>query len=290
MTKKNRASTAAFLLLFGSGLLLLLYPSFANWWNSLHQSRAIAAYTQQVSQLDRGDYTQYWEDAQTYNRLLWESGNAAATPYEALLDPADSGIMGYVEIPSIDCVLPIRHGSSEAVLRSAAGHLEWSSLPVGGASSHCVISGHRGLSTARLFTDLDKLVIGDVFHLQVLGNTLTYQVDQILTVLPHETQALQIEPGQDYCTLLTCTPYAVNTHRLLVRGRRVESPPPDETATSPTDVPLPPIETPVSPPTDTSAPPRRVDPSLLLALIFLLPLLCLFLCPRRTACREEEAE
>ena len=271
MTKKIRVSSGILVLLFGLGGLLLLYPGFANWWNGMHQSRAIAAYAQQVSQLTEADYTQYWEDAQTYNHLLAEGDADITQSYETLLDPAGSGVMGYLEIPAIDCVLPIRHGSSETVLRAAVGHLEWSSLPVGGTSAHCVLSGHRGLPSAKLFTDLDKLVIGDVFHLQVLGTTLTYRVDQILTVLPGETGELRIKDGQDYCTLVTCTPYAINTHRLLVRGCRVETQPPEDTP-PPADAPAP--------------PPYRPDPSWFLALIFLPPFLFLFLYLRRISRRE----
>lgn len=271
MTKKIRASSGALVLLFGLGSLLLLYPGFANWWNGMHQSRAIAAYAQQVSQLTEADYTQYWDAAHAHNRLLAQGGADITQSYETLLDPTGSGVMGYLEIPAIDCVLPIRHGSSEAVLRAAVGHLDWSSLPVGGTSAHCVLSGHRGLPSAKLFTDLDKLVIGDVFHLQVLGTTLTYRVDQILTVLPGETGELRIKDGQDYCTLVTCTPYAINTHRLLVRGCRVETQVPEDTP-PPSGVPEP--------------PPHRPDPSLCLALIFLPLFFLLFLYPRPTFHRE----
>ena len=270
MTKKIRASSGVLVLLFGLGSLLLLYPGFANWWNGMHQSRAIAAYAQQVSQLTEADYTQYWDAAQTYNHLLAEGGADITQSYETLLDPAGSGVMGYLEIPAIDCVLPIRHGSSEAVLRAAVGHLEWSSLPVGGTSAHCVLSGHRGLPSAKLFTDLDKLVIGDIFHLQVLGTTLTYRVDQILTVLPGETGELRIKDGQDYCTLVTCTPYGINTHRLLVRGCRVETQVPEDTP----------------PPSGVPEPPHRPDPSLCLALIFLPLFFFLFLYPRPAFHRE----
>lgn len=271
MKKKFWASTALLILILLAGLCLLLYPGFANWWNGMHQSRAIAAYAQQVSQLTEADYTQYWDAAHAYNRLLAQGGADITQSYETLLDPTGSGVMGYLEIPAIDCVLPIRHGSSEAVLRAAVGHLDWSSLPVGGTSAHCVLSGHRGLPSAKLFTDLDKLVIGDVFHLQVLGTTLTYRVDQILTVLPGETGELRIKDGQDYCTLVTCTPYAINTHRLLVRGCRVETQPPEGTP-PPADAPAP--------------PPYRPDPSWFLALIFLPPFLFLFLYLRRTSRRE----
>lgn len=270
MKKKFWASTALLILILLAGLCLLLYPGFANWWNGMHQSRAIAAYAQQVSQLTEADYTQYWDAAHAYNRLLAQGGADITQSYETLLDPTGSGVMGYLEIPAIDCVLPIRHGSSEAVLRAAVGHLDWSSLPVGGTSAHCVLSGHRGLPSAKLFTDLDKLVIGDVFHLQVLGTTLTYRVDQILTVLPGETGELRIKDGQDYCTLVTCTPYAINTHRLLVRGCRVETQVPEDTP----------------PPSGVPEPPHRPDPSLCLALIFLPLFFLLFLYPRPTFHRE----
>ena len=220
--KKSTALTAALSLLLLGGFFLLLYPHLAQHWNLRRQSQVIASYSREVAQLDTTDFYPLWEAALAHNRRL-----AAGEPpperavYESLLDPVGSGVMGWVEIPAIGCRLPIGHGSDETTLRDAAGHVEWSSLPTGGAGTHCVLSGHRGMAGARLFTDLDELAVGDTFLLQILDNTLTYQVDQILTVLPHETQALQIRPEGDYCTLVTCTPYAVNTHRLLVRGRRV---------------------------------------------------------------------
>lgn len=212
-----------------AGLSLLLYPSLSEYWNSFHQTRAIADYNDQVSALDEADYTALWQAAQAYNQALAGQGNqhtltdAQKQEYESLLNVAGTGMMGYIEIPSIDCSLPIYHGTDEAVLQVAAGHLDWSSLPVGGESTHCVLSGHRGLPSARLFTDLDKLQEGDVFLLRILNEVLTYQVDQIRIVEPQQTEDLQIVEGQDYCTLVTCTPYGINSHRLLVRGHRVEN-------------------------------------------------------------------
>lgn len=212
-----------------AGLSLLLYPSLSEYWNSFHQTRAIADYNDQVSALDEADYTALWQAAQAYNQALAGQGNqhtltdAQKQEYESLLNVAGTGMMGYIEIPSIDCSLPIYHGTDEAVLQVAAGHLDWSSLPVGGESTHCVLSGHRGLPSARLFTDLDKLQEGDVFLLRILNEVLTYQVDQIRIVEPQQTEDLQIVEGQNYCTLVTCTPYGINSHRLLVRGHRVEN-------------------------------------------------------------------
>lgn len=212
-----------------AGLSLLLYPSLSEYWNSFHQTRAIADYNDQVSALDEADYTALWQAAQAYNQALAGQGNqhtltdAQKQEYESLLNVAGTGMMGYIEIPSIDCSLPIYHGTDEAVLQVAAGHLDWSSLPVGGESTHCVLSGHRGLPSARLFTDLDKLQEGNVFLLRILNEVLTYQVDQIRIVEPQQTEDLQIVEGQDYCTLVTCTPYGINSHRLLVRGHRVEN-------------------------------------------------------------------
>lgn len=144
--------------------------------------------------------------------------------YESLLNVSENGIIGYIEIPVINCSLPIYHGTDETVLQIAVGHIEGSSLPVGGLGTHCVLSGHRGLPSAKLFTNLDKLSEKDTFYIRVLNETLTYEVDQIRIVEPHEVEALEIEPGKDYCTLVTCTPYGINTHRLLVRGHRINNP------------------------------------------------------------------
>lgn len=226
---KKDFSTIILVLVFLIGLSLLLYPSFADYWNSFTQSRAIESYIEQVSGIDDNRYDALWDAAHKYNNALTERLNdyllsdAMREQYEQLLDVSGSGIMGYIEIPSIDITLPIYHGVEENVLQVAAGHLDWTSLPVGGESTHCVLSGHRGLPSARLFTDLDQLVVGDRFMLHVLDETLTYEVDQIRIVLPEETEELLIREGEDLCTLVTCTPYGVNSHRLLVRGHRVEN-------------------------------------------------------------------
>ena len=227
---KKHATTILLIAVFLVGLSLLLYPTFADWWNSMHQSQAVASYVEQVAKIDKNKYQEIWDAADAYNRKLLERDNPFATEearmaeYEQLLNVGGTGVMGYVEIPDIAVVLPIYHGTDEAVLQVAVGHLEWSSLPVGGESTHAVISGHRGLPSAKLFTNLDKLAEGDLFMFRVLDEILTYEVDQILIVEPHEVQNLQIESGKDLCTLVTCTPYGINSHRLLVRGHRVENP------------------------------------------------------------------
>ena len=229
MKKKGNFLNILLVLVFLVGLSLLLYPSVSDYWNSFHQTRAIATYSEEVANLENEQYDEIWEAAQQYNRSLTERGNAYVLSdeqkeaYEELLDVSGLGVMGYIEIPEIDVSLPVYHGTEESVLQIAVGHLEWSSLPVGGESTHCVLSGHRGLPSAKLFTNLDKLQMGDVFLLRVLDEVLTYEVDQILIVEPQETGALQIEEGQDYCTLVTCTPYGINTHRLLVRGHRIDT-------------------------------------------------------------------
>mgnify|MGYP003375565799 FL=1 len=226
---RKHASTMILILILVVGLSLMLYPSFSNWWNEAHQSRAIAAYSQEVSKLDENRYDELWQQAWEYNRSLVGRENAyllddsQKAEYERLLDVSGMGIMGYIEIPSLKVSLPIYHGTEESVLQVAVGHREWTSLPVGGESTHCVLSGHRGLPSAKLFTDLDRLVVGDRFRLGVLDQVLTYEVDQILIVEPQDTEALLIEEGKDLCTLVTCTPYGINTHRLLVRGHRVET-------------------------------------------------------------------
>lgn len=232
MKKKNNNWTTVFLvLLLLAGVSLLLYPSLSDYWNSMHQTRAIASYAETVSQLDTAQYDEMWKAAQDYNRSLAQRETAFAltdeqkAAYESLLDVSGLGVMGYIEIPEIDCSLPIYHGTEESVLQVAVGHLEWSNFPVGGEGTHCVLSGHRGLPSAKLFTNLDKLAVGDTFLLRVLDEVLTYEVDQILIVEPEQVDALGIVPGEDYCTLVTCTPYGINTHRLLVRGHRVENTP-----------------------------------------------------------------
>lgn len=226
---KKHISTILLFAVLLIGLSLLLYPSFSDWWNSFHQSRAIDSYAQAVAALDPARYDAVWAAARAYNDSLLQRPNSFLLSdgqkerYESLLNAGENGIMGYIEISCIQVSLPIYHGTEEGVLQVAAGHLEWTSLPVGGPGSHCVISGHRGLPSARLFTDLDALTEGDLFELHILDEVLTYQVDQILTVKPHETEALMIRPGEDLCTLVTCTPYGINSHRLLVRGRRTEA-------------------------------------------------------------------
>ena len=227
--KANNITTIILILMLIAGLSLLLYPTVSNYWNSFHSSRAINTYAEDVANLNEDQYEEIWSAAWEYNReLVGRSTNFALSDaqkeeYEKLLDVSGTGIMGYVEIPDLGVSLPVYHGTGEAVLQVAAGHLEWSSLPVGGESSHCVISGHRGLPSAKLFTDLDKLREGDVFMLRVLDEVLTYEVDKISIVEPSQVSELQIVEGEDLCTLVTCTPYGINTHRLLVRGHRIEN-------------------------------------------------------------------
>lgn len=228
-SKKNRNTVVLLVAVLLAGLSLLLYPAVSNYWNSLHQSQAIATYMDDVSELDDSTYHALWKEAQDYNTSLLEDENRffpdeeEQQQYEQLLSISDDGIIGYIEIPSIDVTLPIYHGTSEEILQTAIGHIEGSSLPVGGPSTHCVISGHRGLPSSKLFTDIDQLSEGDIFTLSVLEETLTYEVDQIRIVEPDDISLLGIEEGEDLCTLVTCTPYGVNSHRLLVRGHRVEN-------------------------------------------------------------------
>lgn len=223
--KKNIFSTLFIILIFLAGLSLLLYPTISNWWNLTRSSKAISEYQEIVNNLQEDEYSRILESAKEYNRSFnrhYLSKDEQAV-YESMLNVGGNGIMGYIVIPDIDVRLPIYHGTQASVLQVAAGHLEWSSLPVGGESTHCVISGHRGLPSAKLFTNLDKLEQGDCFQLNILNETLTYEIDQILIVEPEETDDLQIVNGRDYCTLVTCTPYGINTHRLLLRGHRIEN-------------------------------------------------------------------
>lgn len=230
MKKKTGSPiTLLLILILLAGMSLLLYPTVSDYWNSFHQSRAIASYAEQVANIDDAQYEELWDAARDYNQSLLHRPNDFLLSdeqqeiYKSLLDIGGNGIMGYIEIPMIDVMLPIYHGTKESVLQIAVGHLDWTSLPVGGAGSHCVLSGHRGLPSARLFTDLDKLKVGDVFMLHVLNEILTYEIDQILIVEPQDTDPLLIEPGKDLCTMITCTPYGINSHRMLVRGHRIES-------------------------------------------------------------------
>lgn len=230
MKKKTGSPiTLLLILILLAGVSLLLYPTVSDYWNSFHSSRAIASYEEQVANIDDAQYEELWDAARDYNQSLLHRPNDFLLSdeqqeiYKSLLDFGGNGIMGYIEIPMIDVMLPIYHGTKESVLQIAVGHLDWTSLPVGGAGSHCVLSGHRGLPSARLFTDLDKLKVGDVFMLHVLNEILTYEIDQILIVEPQDTDPLLIEPGKDLCTMITCTPYGINSHRMLVRGHRIES-------------------------------------------------------------------
>lgn len=276
--KKNRGNpiTTLFLvLMLLAGLSLLLYPTVSNYWNSLHQSRAIAAYVEQVAQTDNETFDQLRGQARAYNRTLvgkayrYDMTRQEREEYLGLLNVSGNGIIGYIEIPGIHCELPIYHGTDADALQIGVGHIEGSSLPVGGESTHCAISGHRGLPSAKLFSDLDKLTVGDRFSLRVLDDTLTYEVDQIHTVLPGEMDELEIVEGEDYCTLVTCTPYGVNTHRLLVRGYRVENSTDKEPARVATD--------------ETRTEPLGKISILLPVLVFaiLLMLLLVFLLPKR---------
>ena len=221
---KHKLSTLFLVLILLAGVSLLLYPTVSDYWNSFHASQAVASYSSDVQSLDQTRYDELWSAARDYNQSLLERENGyfltdeQRAQYDSLLDITGTGIMGYIEIPTIKLSLPIYHGTEDSVLQIAVGHLDWTSLPTGGESTHCVLSGHRGLPSAKLFTNLDQLVEGDTFVIRVLDEVLTYEVDRILIVEPDDVSALQIEPGKDLCTLVTCTPYGINSHRLLVRG------------------------------------------------------------------------
>ena len=227
--KKRRYDSVLLFAALLIGMCLLLYPSLADYWNSFHQSRAIMDYSTKVSEMDAEEYAALIEEAEAYNAWLagtgttWSMGEEQQKRYEGLLNFTGTGVMGYIDIPKINVKLPIYHGTDEAVLQTSIGHIRETSLPVGGAGSHCALSGHRGLPSAKLFSDLDKVIEGDTFTLSILNETYTYQVDRIRVVQPSDVSALQIVPGEDLCTLITCTPYGINTHRLLVRGHRVEN-------------------------------------------------------------------
>ncbi len=215
-------------LLFVVGVGVLVYPTFSNWWNGRVQSRAVASYNEAISDMSETDYSSFRVAAERYNEALKEIGTFEAMlhpdripGYEETLNVTGTGIMGTITIDKIGVNLPIYHGTSASVLAAGAGHLEGTSLPIGGEGNHSVISAHRGLPSSKLFTDLDRLDVGDVFVLHVLGDDLAYEIDQIATVLPTEVEELYLHEGEDYCTLMTCTPYGINTHRLLVRGHRV---------------------------------------------------------------------
>ena len=227
---KKRISNIILITVFVIGVSLLLYPSVANWWNTKIFNEEIAYYTSVVSSVDNSELDELIDSARLYNEERAKRGNSFSPlkgeeldEYNAQLSVDGNSMMGYLHIQKINAYLPIYHTTDESVLVAGIGHIEGTSLPVGGESSHCVLSGHRGLPSARLLTDLDQLIVGDTFVMEIFGLTLTYEVDQILIVLPEELSALKIEEGQDYCTLVTCTPYGVNSHRMLVRGHRISN-------------------------------------------------------------------
>ena len=239
--KKQRWVDVLLVLVLLAGLAIVAYPSFSDYWNSFHQSRAIVSYAESVATLNNEEYDRMWDDALLYNAYLekkpnqWAITDEETEAYNARLNVGGSGNMGFISIPRINVNLPVYHGTEESVLQTSVGHIEGTSLPVGSPheneedfqqvafASHCVISGHRGLPSARLFSDLDKMEVGDTFTFNVLDQTLTYEVDAINVVLPSDSSLIEIVPGRDLCTLVTCTPYGINTHRLLVRGHRIEN-------------------------------------------------------------------
>lgn len=224
--KKRNMSTLILVIVFLAGICVLLYPTVSDWWNSQVQTRAIADYESALAEMDETDYAAAFEQAEAYNEALKAlpdplSRYEELEGYEEILDVTETKIMGYLTIPRLDLELPVYHGTSDSVLTIAAGHLEGSSLPIGGESTHAVLSAHRGLPSAKLFSDLDQMEEGDIFTIKVLDRLLTYEVDRIRIVEPEEIGELAIVEGEDHVTLLTCTPYGINTHRLLVRGTRI---------------------------------------------------------------------
>ncbi len=224
---KNRKTTIILLITFFEGLSVLLYPSISSYWNSKTQSQAIVDYESMLARYKPEDYTAIFEEADEYNKKLRQLKvplveHVNLSEYNDVLNVSGTGMMGYVTIPKISQELPVYHGTSDAVLSIAVGHMEGTSLPVGGESTHSVVSAHRGLPTAVLFTHLDRMEVGDIFYFTILDRTITYEVDEIRIVEPYDTSLIQIEEGKDYCTLLTCTPYGINTQRLLVRGHQVD--------------------------------------------------------------------
>ena len=225
----KRWQTLLLVLIFFAGLSLLLYPAVSEYWNSLVTTRLVAEYMDSVSSLTEKRKQMFFEEANAYNQKLAELPlhfnltEEEIEEYDRTLDVSGTGVMGYLEVPKIGVSLPIYHGTEKVVLEFAIGHLRGTSMPVGGPSTHSVLTGHTGLPSAKLLTDLEDMEIGDIFYVQILTETLTYEVDQIYTVLPEVTKDLEIVPGEDLCTLVTCTPYGVNSHRLLVRGHRIET-------------------------------------------------------------------
>ena len=225
---KNRKTTIILLITFFIGLSVLLYPSISSYWNSKTQSEAIVDYESMLAQYKPEDFAAFFDEADTYNKKLSDLSDPLVEhnrlpDYNDILDIGGNGMMGYITIPKISQELPVYHGTSDSVLSVAVGHLQGTSLPVGGESTHCVVSAHRGLPTAVLFTHLDRMEIGDLFTFTILDRTLTYEVDQIRIVEPDDSSLIQIIDGKDYCTLLTCTPYGINTQRLLVRGHQIDA-------------------------------------------------------------------
>lgn len=227
--KSGLSSTILLLAVFLIGLCVMLYPTVSDFWNEKRQSQAIMNYDDLLVDLTPEDFSEYFEKAEEYNRKLklisypFLGYPELDDEYYSALDVNDDGMMGYITIDKIKVQLPIYHGTSDKVLNCAVGHLEGSTLPIGGESTHCVLSSHRGLPSAKLFTNLDELAVGDVFTITILDKMFTYQVDQVKVVLPDETDELNVVNGEDYCTLVTCSPYGINTHRMLVRGTRIEN-------------------------------------------------------------------
>lgn len=225
----KRWQTLLLVLIFFAGLSLLLYPAVSEYWNSLVTTRLVSEYMDSVSSLSEKKKQVFFEEANAYNQKLaqlplhFNLTEEEIEEYDRTLDVSGTGVMGYLEVPKIGVSLPIYHGTEKVVLEFAIGHLRGTSMPVGGPSTHSVLTGHTGLPSAKLLTDLEDMEIGDIFYVQILTETLTYEVDQIYTVLPEVTKDLEIIPGEDLCTLVTCTPYGVNSHRLLVRGHRIET-------------------------------------------------------------------
>ncbi|MCR4832986.1 MAG: class C sortase [Butyrivibrio sp.] len=225
---KKQLPNLIFGVIFLVGVAIFLYPSVSNFVNSIHQSRAINSYDESISTMSQEDYTKFWQAAYEYNKELatkpmnFTLSDEELTEYNKILDPTGTGVIGYIEIENIGVNLPIYHGTEESVLQVGIGHLEGTSFPTGTSSTHVVLSGHRGLPSSRLFTDLDQMIVGDTFLLHIMDQTFAYQVDKISIVLPEEVTGLAIVDGEEYVTLVTCTPYGVNTHRLLVRAKRVD--------------------------------------------------------------------
>lgn len=229
MNKRLKLATKILIAVCIVGFAILAYPKFSNYWNESHSTKMIAGYSDALNKLSEDKNREMWTNAVEYNSEIASLPNQRLMSverkqqYEMVLNIDGNGVMGFIDIPKIGVSLPLYHGTSSNVLQVAVGHIEWTSLPVGGVGTHCAVSGHRGLPSAKLFTDLNKLREQDTFTVNVLNQVLTYEVDQIRTVLPNETDGILIEEGMDYCTLITCTPYGINTHRLLVRGHRIEN-------------------------------------------------------------------